>query len=89
MKTINIISRGVARCKYEPRGEHGLEGYVLNDKYQFERCENDSGKYIRVFHCSMNPDETTPVDFTPPFYYETCGTGVFLKFFEIISEQAV
>lgn len=87
MDTIMIISRGVARCKYDPHGANGLEGFSFGCRYLFERAENESGKYIRVYNVEMMEDK--PVNFSPPFYYETCGKGIFAKFFEIISEQSI
>jgi hypothetical protein len=69
--TINIIESGLARCVTEARGSHGLEGYGLDQSYRFERCEDKKGRYCRVY-----PD----VSF--PDYYETCGEGVFVGYFE-------
>jgi len=89
METINIISRGIACCKREPRGNNGLEGYLLGTNYMFERAENKTGAYIRVFGIPMNTGEIEPTSFTPPFSYETCGVGAFRKFFDIISEQSI
>lgn len=71
-----VVSKGVCRCVREPRdGEHGLEGYALGEENRFERCDRDryGRRYVRVY-----PGEGT--------YYETCGPGTFLKFFEVVRE---
>lgn len=75
---ITIIEVGLARCVTEPRGSHGLEGYVLGQAYRFERCQNKEGRYCRVY-----PDGSFPG------YYETCGEGVFAGYFEPVEVQAV
>jgi hypothetical protein len=69
--SITIIEAGLARCVTEPRGRHGLEGYVLGQSYRFERCEERKRRYCRVY-----PDGSFPG------YYETCGEGVFAGYFE-------
>jgi hypothetical protein len=63
---------GKCICIYEPRGDHGLEGYQLNDTYLFQICYDKKGKYYRVF-----PTEETD-------YYETCGPIIFKKYFKEI-----
>jgi hypothetical protein len=68
MIAVTIIESGLARCVTEPRG---LEGYVLGQFYQFERCEGERGRYCRVY-----PDRSLPG------YYETCGEGMFAGCFE-------
>jgi len=69
--TLNIIEGGFARCVAEPRGRHGLEGYILGQSYRFERCEDRKRAYCRVYS-----DENFPG------YYETCGERVFADYFE-------
>ena len=66
-----------AVCIFEPRGDHGLEGYQAGDCYQAERvAKNEKHKqdYYRVW----------PAETTWPNYYETCSVGVFNKYFEIV-----
>jgi hypothetical protein len=41
-----IIEAGLARCITEPRGNHGLEGYILGQSYRFERCEDRKRAYL-------------------------------------------
>ncbi len=44
-----VLSEGLCTCKWEPRGDFGLEGYQRNTQYSFERKEcTEQGKYMRV-----------------------------------------
>jgi hypothetical protein len=61
---------GKCSCIYEPRGDHGLEGYQLNEIYLFQMCYDKKGKYYRVF-----PSEELD-------YYECCGPINFQKYFK-------
>lgn len=72
-----LLQSGLCECVYEPRGDHGLEGYQLRDSYRFAKMTPDkNGKdYYRVF----------PDDHVTPEYYETCSQRVFDKHFKIIS----
>ena len=66
------IGFGFCVCKCEPRGDNGLEGYQLHDRYLFRvmRDENIKARsHYRVF----------PVD---PLFFETCSFRTFNKFFE-------
>ncbi len=68
------------RCVYEPRGDHGLEGYNLGDVYRYEtKRDNDGTEYVRVY----------PQD--DPFelgkYYETCSVSNFNKYFEKVQHK--
>ena len=100
MNTINIISRGVALCKKDPSPMSQCEGFNPTEKYMFERCEtltvnSEDGhlpaqmKYVRLYESAMNPEETSPLNFSPPFGYETIGPGIFKRCFEIVSEQGI
>ena len=62
-------------CMFEPRGNNGLEGFALNQKYFFEFLPKDkNGKpYYRVY-----PDANSN-------YYETCGVKVFNRYFKKIN----
>ena len=71
---ISIIETGNAVVKCEPRGEHGLEGYGLNDNIKYAKCEKDGKEYYRVWHQRWEKDN----------YYETCGKSAFNKYFKII-----
>ncbi len=72
-----VISEGTSVCVAEPNARYGLEGYNEGSEYHFECCENDMGRYIRVY---PNPD----VD-----YYETVGPVIFKKFFLVTMERSV
>jgi len=78
---MRIISEGKARCIEETRARHKLEGYNLNDEYNFTRCKDKKGEYIRVY---PSFDEEIANN-----YYETCTTGVFSKYFKITEEQSI
>lgn len=71
----SVIKAGSAKCIFEPRGDHGLEGYQLGDIYRFQYMDRDkNGKpYYRVYPESSNGFET---------YYETCGPRVFKEHFQ-------
>jgi hypothetical protein len=68
---IKVIESGLARCRLEPRGASGLEGYSFDQVYRFERCDDGKGRYCRAY-----PDGSFPG------YYETCGKRVFAEYFE-------
>lgn len=69
---IKILKIGTAKCIYEPRGDHGLEGYQLNQYYKYNLKEDKKGQYYAIF--------PTHIDTS---YYETCSLRVFKKFFNI------
>ncbi len=65
------------RCHYDPRGDHGLEGFQLNDVYKaclHERA-NGSGYFWRVW-----PDAKDK-------YYETCTPAVFKRYFTVVAAE--
>lgn len=70
---VKVIRTGTARCKFEPRGDNGLEGYVYNECYKFQLCEDAKGKYYRVY--PVKADNA----------YETCGPIVFKQYFSVVS----
>lgn len=61
-------------CIKEPRGDHGLEGYQMNETYQAEGpLFNKLGReYMRVYQA--------------PDYYETCTMGVFREHFQEVTK---
>lgn len=68
-----ILEIGIAECKYEPRGDYGLEGYQLNQIYNYEYVDSIAhGQYYRVI-----PDKNMPE------YKESCKRGAFHKCFTI------
>lgn len=72
-----ILKTGLCECIYEPRGDHGLEGYQLNEFYRFEFKRNKEGQeYYKVF-----PDKM----FTA--YGETCSRISFKKYFKEIVQE--
>lgn len=61
----------MAKCKQEPRGRNGLEGYNLGDQYHYHEVVGAGGKeHVRVY-----PTEGSG-------YYETCGPIVFKRYFK-------
>jgi len=62
---------GSCTCICEPRGEHGLEGYQLDEKYLFERMvNNDTDKvHFKVYPCGID-------------YAEYCKKGIFRRYFK-------
>ncbi len=71
---LTILESGHCICKYEPRGDYGLEGYQLNEMYRYEVRHNDKdGTYYKVF-----PDKHLT-----PLYGETCSKKQFNKCFDI------
>jgi hypothetical protein len=68
-----VIRKGVCKCIAEPSGEGGLEGFNINDDYDYEFMDRDKNDrpYYRLY---LQED-----------YYETCGKGTFNKFFEEIT----
>lgn len=57
-------------CTYEPRGDHGLEGFLLNDEYQ---AEIDRKGTVTLFTKDL-ADEWQPVG--------RVGKGVAAKYFD-------
>jgi hypothetical protein len=72
---VKIGNIQLCRCIEEPRGRHGLEGYVLDETYFCERFKTDmEGKpYWRIW-----PDKDNTR------YYEICGPLVFKRFFVLL-----
>lgn len=70
------LSEGICRCLREPKGEEGLEGYMLGRAYRFEKMKKVN-LYFKVF-----PDENNPE------YYETCGAYEFKRYFSIETENS-
>ena len=70
MKT--LLHSGRVKCIYEPRGDYGLEGYQLDQFYDYEMFEKDGKKYARVY-----PDKLFPS------YFECCSFYHFNTVFEI------
>ena len=69
-----VIEIGVAECIYEPRGDNGLEGYVLGLPYLFHKIKRpDSRKHFYRVWPSIGVD-----------YYECAGPQVFLRYFKYI-----
>jgi hypothetical protein len=60
------------KCIYEPRGDHGLEGYGLNNIYN---CS---------FNVNSNCYRVYPV--IDSLFYETCGPNVFKRYFKLIEK---
>lgn len=73
-----MITRGAAVCVYEPRGDNGLEGYLLNTEYKIEHVEEpEHPKYIKGYFRIFMDDNSN--------YFETAGYNVFKRHFKIIS----
>jgi hypothetical protein len=71
-----IIEIGTAKCIYEPRGEHGLEGYQCGEIYKYEYKETEHlRRYYKIF----------PNDALCPTYGENVGRNSFKKYFEIVT----
>lgn len=72
-----VIESGMCMCKYAPMGHGGLEGYMDNMDYKYERMMEPgipSAQWYRVYH-HPDPDDDQ--------YYQTCGKGMFAQHFEI------
>jgi len=78
---IEVISYGTAKCKKEPMGKGGMEGFNLGDEYKYEICRrNENHPYYRVYPSTEN-DITAD-----PEYYEVCGEYTFKTHFEVINQ---
>ena len=79
---MKILSEGKTKCIESPMARHGLEGYMLDEEYRFQRCKvnefANAKQYYRVY-----PSE----DFTD--YYETCSVYIFNKYFKATGEQSI
>lgn len=64
---------GECICITAPMGAQGLEGYVKDGTYKFQKVSPDAGRpYYRVF-----PDPNFPT------YYETCSSKTFGRYFSV------
>ena len=61
----------ICECFYEPRGDHGLEGYSLNSQYKCELIKQAKKSHWRVYPAKEYPE-----------YYETCGVLIFKRYFK-------
>lgn len=70
-----VIESGICVCHYEPRGNHGLEGYQLNGvyRYEFVKIDGVDDGYYRVYPCDL-----------PSSYYETCSKRAFTTHFKLL-----
>jgi hypothetical protein len=70
-----------AKCIYEPRGFHGLEGYQLGESYEVEKvmrlCQTTGCVVIDYWKVSPVSSDS---------YFETCSDMDFKKYFEVIDE---
>lgn len=70
-KQYEVLERGTAVVRMEPRGEHGMEGFALADRIVFELVQQyrTDKKHYRVY----------------PHYgdgwYDTCGPKIFNQYF--------
>lgn len=64
--------QGQATVVFEPRGDHGLEGFDLHDLISYDMVYAHPS-YYRVWK------EDWPKD-----YYETCGISTFNRYFKKI-----
>lgn len=66
-----------AVCICEPRGDHGLEGFQLNQEHKAQHVVGPLGnRYWRVW-----PDARDR-------YYEICSERAFSKYFKLTKEKA-
>ncbi len=66
--------RHVNKCKciYEPKGDKGLEGYILNENYKYILTKDIRSIYYKVYPIDSN-------------YFETCSPVAFKKYFKLIT----
>lgn len=75
-----LMKKGVCLCHTAPMGEHGLEGFVRDDVYEYQYMKTDKlnkdfsltkgGFYYRVFPTAGEE------------YYEVAGPVVFKRYFK-------
>lgn len=70
--TNRCIDAFQAQCIYEPRGDHGLEGYQLDKLYDVELMseDKDGKEYYRVYL------------FAERWEWETCSKTIFNRYFK-------
>lgn len=69
-----LIKKGICECKMEPRGDHGLEGYIIRETYSFFHYKTDKGE--KLYQIMITPD-----------YGEICSISIFPKYFKEIQEK--
>lgn len=73
-----LINSGNVKCILEPMGKNGLEGYGLDEVYFFEEFP----EFYVLFPSKYDKDICFPG------YTETCGKGIFKKYFKIVEKYA-
>lgn len=87
-----VLEQGMCMCKYAPMGHGGLEGYMEDMDYRYERLMSPgapSEQWYRVYHHPTFKD-IRGTDQEEP-YYETCSIGIFqqhFKIFKVISTDS-
>jgi hypothetical protein len=83
----HVEAKGEAVCTREPRGDHGLEGYVEGLPYRYQRCRERPNErhphgltYYRVY---PQPEEWEEAGGKP--YFEVCRPFVFKRHFKVIT----
>ena len=67
-----IVEKGKCICIYEPRGDNGLEGFIRNDVYNYEKVIIDRKVYYKIYLDANSLED-----------YGICGRIVFKRFFNI------
>lgn len=72
-----ILASGTCECIAAPMGDHGLEGYMEENIYNYEWMDADrNGKeYYRIY---FESDDSN---------YDTCGPTVFKQHFKALPAQ--
>lgn len=90
-KSATIVKRTFARCIREPRGDAGLEGYLLGGIYKAILCEDRKGPYWRMY--PGHEYELVPIGQDKwgdaGMYYETCSPAAFKRNFEEVDQDTL
>ena len=70
-----VLESGVARVRMEPRGDHGMEGFALDDVFPYQLVmpitrSKSAKKHYRIYPIHGGG------------WYDTCGFTVFSQYFD-------
>lgn len=70
------------QCVFEPRGEHGLEGFQRGDHYWAQQNDFGQGIYWRIWPEGCAPTPAAQRE-DKAEHYEVCGGGIFNRYFAL------
>ena len=87
-----VLEQGTVCCIYEPRGEHGLEGFMLDDLYPFTRYrglirDNEWSNYLKTNTPPYETEYYRIYNDSPDLEYSICKATLFNKYFKKVDNK--